>query len=275
MSQPLLATLSLPDNIFWEAPGWDRITEQFRILYTQFSLFQLRLLQRQFIINDARLVSVEAMTSETFNVWFSLFITQIDKSSMISSVDAYKLISDILQANQFHNRYMTSWKTEFSSFDENYILRNSPVILNNGTCSCPSGQSNCTEILIYYDWMGSPHVFPGIMVGYSSMSGLSQSTFECFYDDDCVYKLNTVLGTSFTKFNHSAAYFPPTTPIKSIMDEYLPVSLNFTANYSTYFQICAPSTCQYHYMEQHNFVYIFTTLLGLYGGLTAGLHIFV
>ncbi|CAF4731986.1 unnamed protein product, partial [Rotaria sp. Silwood2] len=54
MSQPLLATLSLPDNIFWEAPGWDRITEQFRILYTQFSLFQLRLLQRQFIINDAR-----------------------------------------------------------------------------------------------------------------------------------------------------------------------------------------------------------------------------
>ncbi|CAF5023836.1 unnamed protein product, partial [Rotaria sp. Silwood1] len=168
----------------------------------------------------------------------------------------------MLQANQFHNRYMTSWKTEFSSFDENYILRNSPVSFNNGTCSCPSGQSNCTKIPIYYDSMGYPYVFPGIMLGCSLMSGLLQSTFECFYDDYCVYKLNTVLGTSFIKFNSSAANFPPTTPIKSVMDEYLPVSYNLTANYATYFQICAPSTCQYHYMEQHNFIYIFTSLLG-------------
>ncbi|CAF3820021.1 unnamed protein product [Rotaria sp. Silwood1] len=75
--------------------------------------------------------------------------------------NAYKSINGMLQANQFHNRYMTSWKTEFSNLDENYILRNSPVSLNNGTCFCPSGESNCTKIPIYYDSTGNSNVFPG------------------------------------------------------------------------------------------------------------------
>ncbi|CAF3862632.1 unnamed protein product [Rotaria sp. Silwood1] len=110
---------------------------------------------------DARLISIEAMTSETFDIWFNLFITGIDTNSVISSDNAYKSINDMLQANQFHNRYMTSWKAEFSNLDENYILRNSPVSLNNVTCFCPSGESNCTKIYIYYDSIGNSNVFPG------------------------------------------------------------------------------------------------------------------
>ncbi|CAF3978032.1 unnamed protein product [Rotaria sordida] len=150
-----------------------------------------------------------------------------------------------------------------------------PVSLNNGTCFCPSGKSNCTKIPIYYDSIGSSNIFPGIVVGCSIMSGILQSTLECFYDDICINQLNTVFGSSFTKFNLSVMQFPLTTPIGSILDEYSVLSVNFSANYSAYFEICAPSICQYHYMEQHNIVYIFTTLLGLYGGLTAGLHILV
>ncbi|CAF2761494.1 unnamed protein product [Rotaria sp. Silwood2] len=114
-----------------------------------------------------------------------------------------------------------------------------------------------------------------IVVGCSIMSGLSHSTFECFYDDVCINQLNRAFGISFTKFNLNETQFLPTTPIGSILDEYSVVSVNYSANYSAYFQICAPSICQYHYIEQRNVVYIFTTLLGLYGGLTAGLHIFV
>ena len=107
------------------------------------------------------------------------------------------------------------------------------------------------------------------------MSGILQSTLECFYDDVCINQLNRVFLNSFTKFNLSAMKSPLTTPIGSILDEFSVQSVNFSANYSAYFEICAPSICQYHYIEQHNVVYIFTTLLGLYGGLTASLHILV
>ncbi|CAF2906276.1 unnamed protein product [Rotaria sp. Silwood2] len=115
----------------------------------------------------------------------------------------------------------------------------------------------------------------GIVVGCSIMDGLSQSTFECFYDDVCVNQLNRVLGSSFTTFNLNATPFSPTTSIGSILDDYYRISYAVSLNYSAYFQECAPSICQYHRAEPNNIVYIFTTLLGLYGGLTASLHICV
>ncbi|CAF3857722.1 unnamed protein product [Rotaria sp. Silwood1] len=113
------------------------------------------------------------------------------------------------------------------------------------------------------------------MIGCSIMNGLSHSTFECFYDDICVNELNLAFGSSFMNFHLIETQFPPKMSIGSIMDNYTSISLNFSSDYNSYFQICAPSQCQYRYVEQHNFIYIFTTLLGLYGGLTAGLHIFV
>ncbi|CAF1045763.1 unnamed protein product [Rotaria sordida] len=112
-----------------------------------------------------------------------------------------------------------------------------------------------------------------MVVGCSIMSGLLQSTFECFNDDVCINQFNRDFSSSFTKFNLNATQLR--TPIGSLLDEYPTVSSSASANYSAYFEICAPSICQYHYMEQHNIVYIFTTLLGLYGGLTASLHILV
>ncbi|CAF3224735.1 unnamed protein product [Rotaria sp. Silwood2] len=114
-----------------------------------------------------------------------------------------------------------------------------------------------------------------MVIGCSTISGLLHSTFECFYDDVCINQLNAVLSSSFTKLNIDATQFPPTTPIESIVDDYPAVIWKLTGNYSAYFEACAPSKCQYHYIEQHNVVYIFATLLGLYGGLSAGLYIFV
>ncbi|CAF1155414.1 unnamed protein product [Rotaria sordida] len=100
-----------------------------------------------------------------------------------------------------------------------------------------------------------------MVVGCSIMSGLLQSTFECFNDDVCINQFNRDFSSSFTKFNLNATQLR--TPIGSLLDEYPTVSSSASANYSAYFEICAPSICQYHYMEQHNIVYIFTTLLGL------------
>jgi hypothetical protein len=40
-----------------------------------------------------------------------------------------------------------------------------------------------------------------------------------------------------------------------------------TINYSMYFQKCAPSFCTYKTIVKTNFVYAFTLLISLYGGL--------
>ena len=59
------------------------------------------------------------------------------------------------------------------------------------------------------------------------------------------------------------------------MDEMFIESWERTNNYSGYFTSCAPSSCRYTYAERSNVIYILTTFLGLYGGLTVGIKVLV
>ncbi|CAF1229908.1 unnamed protein product, partial [Rotaria sordida] len=87
-------------------------------------------------------------------------IGEILKHPLIFAKHALGWVSDILQANQFQNQYMTSWKTEFSSLEENYILRMHPISSMNGSCFCASGKSNCTKTPVFYDENGESTILP-------------------------------------------------------------------------------------------------------------------
>ncbi|CAF3864060.1 unnamed protein product, partial [Rotaria sordida] len=87
-------------------------------------------------------------------------IGRILELPFISSNHAFGWISAMLQANQFQNQYMTSWKTEFSSLEENYILRMRPISLMNSSCFCASGKSNCTKTRVFYDENGESTILP-------------------------------------------------------------------------------------------------------------------
>jgi hypothetical protein len=70
------------------------------------------------------------------------------------------------------------------------------------------------------------------------------------------------------------------TPASSILigiliDELFIETWQNTSNYSDYFSVCAPSTCRYTYMERNTAIYMLTTFLGLYDGLTIGLKFLV
>lgn len=109
----------------------------------------------------------------------------------------------------------------------------------------------------------------------SLMDGLYHSTLECFYEDACVDQFNRAMNFQFQKFNASGSRFPPTTRFGSILDEHLLESLEYSSNYSNYFRLCSPSKCQYSYRKENSANSVFTALLGLYGGLTSGLKVFV
>ncbi len=61
----------------------------------------------------------------------------------------------------------------------------------------------------------------------------------------------------------------------TLIDELFIESWINSSNYSAYFSICAPLTCQYSYVERNSILYMITTFLGLYGGLTVGLKFLV
>jgi hypothetical protein len=61
----------------------------------------------------------------------------------------------------------------------------------------------------------------------------------------------------------------------TLIDELFIETWQNTSNYSNYFSICAPLTCRYTYVEKNSVLYMLTSFLGLYGGLTVGLKFLI
>ena len=107
------------------------------------------------------------------------------------------------------------------------------------------------------------------------MDGLRQSTFECLYDENCVRKLSDVLQLDFTQLYANESVYLPNQTMDKILNQLFQSFSYIASDYVTYFRLCAPSVCQYSYVESNDALYVFTTLLGLYGGMTAALKLIV
>ena len=60
-----------------------------------------------------------------------------------------------------------------------------------------------------------------------------------------------------------------------LIDELFIETWKNSSNYSEYYLFCAPLECRYTYATKTNGLYILTTFLGLYGGLSVGLKLVV
>jgi hypothetical protein len=63
--------------------------------------------------------------------------------------------------------------------------------------------------------------------------------------------------------------------IEAIINELFIQNWTTTQSFSNYFAKCAPILCTYTSIQRNNALYVFTKLLGLYGGLTTALRLCV
>ena len=117
--------------------------------------------------------------------------------------------------------------------------------------------------------------FSGLFGGCSVIDGVRQSTFECFYNESCLQKLNNILQLNLHQLYMNESAYLPNQTIDNILSQQFEKGLYITSDYPTYFKLCAPSICQYSFIERNDALYVFTALLGLYGGLTAALKLIV
>ena len=78
---------------------------------------------------------------------------------------------------------------------------------------------------------------------------------------------------SLTPLNPSIlTSFLPTTPIGTIINAMFIEEMNKTVSYENYFAWCAPIKCQYQKVTRNNVLYVATTVLSYYGGLSIALR---
>ncbi|CAF0959993.1 unnamed protein product [Rotaria sordida] len=185
--------------------------------------------------------------------------------------------------------FNTDWLLEYGDESDGYLIRSVPRVFTNSTCNCMISGA-CQEPLR----IGPPGLFlPGLVVGCLPYDGLRMSTLECFFSSSCISTILTYLeyytqmdGSPPINFipptvlpinispldNSTPSRFPKNTSIGTLLDEYFLEEWKYNVSYEDYFAACAPTHCNFEYVTRNNLLYVATSVLGLYGGLTIGLR---
>lgn len=68
--------------------------------------------------------------------------------------------------------------------------------------------------------------------------------------------------------NETESQFAMNTSINDIVQQMFIESWSSNVSYTRFFQECQPRSCSYVLAERYHVLYVITTLLGLYGGIT-------
>jgi hypothetical protein len=144
------------------------------------------------------------------------------------------------------------------------------------------GKSATSEFGVRTEYSGVRGVCTPRSLTFSPLQWMvfvNQDLFVCLSDQICLNQIIQIINfsTSIVALNslYTTRYPENTTSIESIINQLFIESWLNSSSYSSCFQECAPSVCQYSYVERNNILYILTTLLGLYGGLTVVLRLVV
>ena len=247
------------------------------------------LLKRQFLVAQLSLLdSYCVLVNSTVNTSLSLFLRQqFITAQVLTSVEfydqinatIYRLVLDIslslrhsldyiqsvTHGNAIMSTYVSNWQFLPSSPGNSSIINMRPV--RYGNCSC-ARSAHCSLPIIIHNI-----TFPGLAIGCLPSSVLLQSTLECFYNQTCIDTLhdalfdNVTISSLPTSINMSSR-FPPYTLVGSLFDKLFIEEWVHQNDYEKFFRICAVSTCTYTYIQESDILYVITTVIGLFGGLS-------
>ncbi|CAF1523510.1 unnamed protein product, partial [Adineta steineri] len=254
---------------------------QFRILASLCSLAQQSIDNDKSAFFTNKLVTLELIS-------FSSFQAQIDSLTatfIAQTPDKFRrtqsFIYETFRANQLLVVPETNWQLAFTTAADNYVVATVPRNSFGNNYSCITSLDSFSRPL-YIDGNYNTTVLPGVVASCLPIDGIRLSTLECFFDSNCILNLTSIASTRTTTIwiakplNASIpSNYSSNTLIGNLVDSLFVEDWGIKSNYSSYFASCAPYSCSYHYIDHNTILYIITTVLGLYGGLTVILHFIV
>lgn len=241
------------------------------------------------LCNSAQLITntyIDDFLSNTFFISHiiteSQLITRIDDINHQSEIrtqhrltSLIQLIRDFIHGNLFISTFGLNrqfW-VRINSYADTAL--NEPIILADG-CSCGL-QSDCINFDIFSNFL------PGFGLGCSIMESLIRSNLESLYNqtliDHFIDRLYESDPTTYlfethpiALFNSNISHYPSNSTVQILLNSLFIEEWMLEANYTLFYDQCSPKYCVYMIDEQKNSVFLFTRVLGLYGGLTVGLR---
>ena len=247
------------------------IVPQFRALASLCHIVKDTLTDALSSFMNSTIISEQAESYESVQSKVTSAVTQFQLSTMGTFKTRFNQVREMVNSNRFvsftlSNSYLsdTLWKVGSITDIDEYL----PRFYGNGTCSCdkspvcssPACDDQCD--------------LPGFRVGCYAIESLLQSTLECLYDIACINRMipNDIIST-MVFHALDPALSSPTATVQSLLDNLMIDEWRPNFTYDRYYTACAARYCTYSLTQRFDSVYVFTTIMGLSGGLTVVLKL--
>ena len=266
-----------------------RIRMQFQIVAKLCILSKKMLNTSLSIFGDTDFITADVISRAEFNVRIETIIEQLRTAAANEFMNVLKLIEIVNHGNQLATLYSFNWKfvrKYLNHYEQAMTVATLDGLLTlsqtygEENCSC-GRQSNCSEATSFdlpIVNQSSRQILTGFRVGCMILDSVLQSSLVCLYNQQCLALLQASMYYSKPVPAEILTYsplFPPNTTIETILSRLFVSEWLLNTSFDRYFNECAPQSCQYSYSIQYNPIYIVTMLMGLFGGLTKGIWLFL
>lgn len=246
---------------------------------------------RVFRVN--RLVTLNALSRLQFQIETTTRLKQFQQQTIASFLDLIELIRSLIQTNQIAEETWTNVGpvSRYDNVTSRWSLNFRSRDFYANSCSCAL-LNNCTRPIGFYfqeDGIRTPPniTVPGLVLGCYAIDSLLLSTLECFYDKKCVelivknYDFDVVglvrpldsRAANIKPLRHENSRFHLNSTVNEIFSQLFIEDWLNTSNFTAYYNRCAPVKCTYTIQKRFDTTYMFTIMLGFYGGLSNILEI--
>jgi len=223
-------------------------------------------------------ISATVVRQQLFESETTALIDQLRSSMTNNFLLSLSMIRETTQANVLFSVLQKSYKQVVSPGKS--IVGTVAVTYNN--CSCASS-SKCVRPISVFKDLNRTNYFKVIdfYEGCYVIESLLQSSLGCFYDHQCIDRLQLYFSSSSSiptpalDASLFSRYFTNST-VQEIIDNLMIDQWNASPPiYERYYNECQPIQCTYKFQTRNDVIYIATTLFGIAGGLVTVLEIVV
>ncbi|CAF1073467.1 unnamed protein product [Adineta steineri] len=215
---------------------------------------------------STQFVSAYMLDYDIFNEQTTAALNSFQSTVSNNFVHTLQMLVGMAQGNGLISAYSTNWGLFLPNMTKDATIYTKARIYNE--CNCATSAS-CVQSSIPY--------VPGYVVGCLPLNSFLQSTFECLYNQSCINIISSYVNASIIPriLNNTNSRFNSNLLASDIVEEMFIESWSINISYKAFFQQCQPTSCSYKLIDRYNLLYVVTTILGLYGGLTVLLKIIV
>ncbi|CAF2727328.1 unnamed protein product [Rotaria sp. Silwood2] len=222
-----------------------------------------------------RIVSPIAVVEENLRIQAQ---TTLDSSmSFAQTVLVRNLLAirSIIAGNQFVSGLTTNYYLSYSpsGFGNEATPKMLPRTYNN--CSCLNFRG-CPHPIIINTSYHQLFTIPGMIGDCFIVDATLASTLECYYNSSCFSLLHgeSSINVKLLLENSNKRFLINST-VQALIDEAMVDSLTTEILFDSFYRQCSPTHCSYSYTNRFSFIFIITTIIGIYSGASFVLRLLV